>query len=159
MGFRYFFLFLFMFTTGLFLSSCDSNRYYEKNIPFDDHIWASNKPLAFSVDIDDTLNAFNFLINIRHNTDYRYSNIFLFLDTQYPDGNHSHDTLECLLAAPDGKWFGKGNGKIKENRILLKRNVFFPRKGTYEFKFEQAMRTDELGGMEDFGIRIEKFAD
>jgi gliding motility-associated lipoprotein GldH len=158
MGFRKFFLFLFILVTGLFLSSCDSNRYYEKNTPFANHTWERNKPVAFNVEINDTLDAFNFLINIRHNTDYRYSNIFLFLDTQYPNGNHSHDTIECLLSAPDGRWFGKGNGKIKENRILLKRNVVFPRKGNYEFKFEQAMRIEELTGMEDFGIRIEKFA-
>lgn len=158
MGFRYFFLFLFILITGL-LSSCDSNRYYEKNIPFEDHVWERIQPVSFSVEMDDTLNAFNFLINIRHNTDYRYSNIFLFLDTQYPDGNYSHDTIECLLAAPDGKWFGKGNGRIKENRILLKRNVLFPRKGIYKFSFEQAMRIEKLTGMEDFGIRIEKFED
>jgi gliding motility-associated lipoprotein GldH len=157
MNTRKFFLFLFSLMMAFVMSSCDSNRYYEKNIPFEDQTWKRQVPVDFVVDIDDTLGSFNFLINIRHNTDYRYSNIFLFLDTHYPDGMHSHDTLECLLSAPDGRWLGKGNGKIKENRILLKRNVVFPRKGVYEFRFEQAMREDELVGMEDFGIRIERF--
>ncbi len=157
MNVRYSSLLLIVLITGSLLSSCGLDRYFEKNIPFENHIWERQDPVVFSVDIQDTLSAFNFLINIRHNTEYRFSNIFLFLDTQYPDGNHSSDTLECLLSAPDGKWLGKGHGKIKENRILLKRNVVFPRKGIYEFKFEQAMRVEELQGMEDFGIRIERF--
>ena len=157
MNFRYSSLLLFVLIMGSLLSSCGLDRYFEKNISFENHIWERQEAVIFSVDIQDTLSAFNFLINIRHNTEYRYSNIFLFLNTQYPDGNYSSDTIECLLSAPDGKWFGKGHGKIKENRILLKRNVVFPRKGIYEFKFEQAMRVEELQGMEDFGIRIEKF--
>lgn len=137
--------------------SCDFNRYYEKNHPFENQSWERDRLVGFQVDIQDTLSPFNFIINIRHNTDYRYSNIFLFLNTSYPDGNHSRDTLECRLAAPDGEWFGKGSGKIKENQILFKRNVLFPMKGIYEFKFEQAMRMEDLQGMEDFGIRIEKY--
>ncbi len=137
--------------------SCDFNRYYEKNYPFENQSWERDRLVGFQVDIQDTLSPFNFIINIRHNTDYRYGNIFLFLNTSYPDGNHSRDTLECLLAAPDGEWFGKGAGKIKENQILFKRNVLFPMKGIYDFKFEQAMRVEDLQGMEDFGIRIEKF--
>jgi len=141
----------------IFITSCDLNRYYEKNHPLDNHSWERGGFVGFQVDIQDTLSPFNFIINIRHNTDYRYNNIFLFLNTLYPDGNQSRDTLECLLAAPDGEWYGKGAGKIKEIQVLFKRNVLFPMKGNYEFKFEQAMRVEELQGMEDFGIRIEKF--
>jgi len=154
---RKFFQLLLITLLVITFHSCDFNRYYEENQPFDSQIWERDGLVVFQVDIQDTLSPFNFIINVRHNTDYRYSNIFLFLDTDYPDGNHSRDTLECLLAAPDGRWYGKGAGKIKENQILLKRNVFFPMKGIYGFKFEQAMRTEELQGMEDFGVRIERF--
>ncbi|MCD4665822.1 MAG: gliding motility lipoprotein GldH, partial [Bacteroidales bacterium] len=56
----------------------------------------------------------------------------------------------------DGRWIGKGIGKIKENRILINRGVVFPIDGLYEINLEQAMREAELKGIADIGIRIEK---
>jgi len=51
---------------------------------------------------------------------------------------------------------GKGTGKIRDNRILLKEHLRFPSRGDYTFEIEQAMRDISLKGIEDIGIRIEK---
>ena len=141
----------------LFFSSCDSNRVFDENFSFDNANWDRYKTVSFKIEISDTISQNQFFINIRNTTDYKYSNLYLFIKTQLPDGNISKDTIECILADINGKWLGNGLGSLKENNILLKNNLVFPEKGTYIFEFEQAMRVEILQGIANIGIRIEKF--
>lgn len=148
--------FLFLILPALILVSCDYSAVFEKNETIQKATWPASQKVGFDVTISDSLQLYNFYINLRHNTDYEFSNLYLFVGTHYPDGNYSRDTIELILSQPDGKWIGKGFGKLKENNILIKRGLVFPRKGNYRFEFEQAMRTEELKGIEDIGIRLEK---
>jgi gliding motility-associated lipoprotein GldH len=137
-------------------SSCDNKRFYEKNLAIKNEVWNVNDKPFFEIEVNDTLQAFNFYINIRNSSSYEYSNIFLFLNTYLPNGEQSRDTIECILADPRGNWLGKGN-EIIEHQILFKRRVRFPISGKYLFEFEQAMRKDDLEGILDIGLRIEYF--
>jgi gliding motility-associated lipoprotein GldH len=78
------------------------------------------------------------------------------LQTRYPQGTYSKDTLECILADQTGKWLGDGSGDIWDNQILFRKNFKFKRKGKYVFSLEQAMRLENLPQILDVGIRIEK---
>jgi gliding motility-associated lipoprotein GldH len=137
-------------------SSCDSSRYFEDNKEIKDRQWDQNDPVSFLVNIDDTTEAYNVYINIRNAGTYRFSNLYLFINTFFPGGQIQRDTLECVLAAPDGRWLGEGLGDIKDSRILFKRNVYFPQAGEYRFELVQAMRINPLPGILDAGIRIER---
>jgi len=137
-------------------TGCNSNVFYDQNNTIENHIWNQHKTEEFEVEIHDTLAAFDFFLNLRHTTDYKYSNVYFFVDTEFPDGTTSTDTMECMLANRQGKWFGKGMGKIKDNRILVRRNIRFPHAGKYIFRFAQAMREPNLVGITDIGIRLEK---
>jgi gliding motility-associated lipoprotein GldH len=143
---------------GLFilLSSCDSKRVYEQNVDIPENIWDKDKPVYFDVPITDTVSLHNVYINIRNASGYGYSNIYLFLDTKYPNNTISRDTIECILADPSGKWLGDGSGDIWDNQILFKKNVRFKQTGTYKFRYEQAMRMPKLPMIMDVGLRIEK---
>lgn len=143
---------------GLFilLSSCDSKRVYEQNVDIPENIWDKDKPVYFDVPITDTVSLHNVYINIRNASGYGYSNIYLFLDTKYPNNTISRDTIECILADPSGKWLGDGSGDIWDNQILFKKNVRFRQIGTYKFRYEQAMRMPKLPMIMDVGLRIEK---
>jgi gliding motility-associated lipoprotein GldH len=148
---------LFFLSFLLFLSSCDSKRVYEKNKEITDAQWNYLKKIKFDdVVINDVASTYNVYINLRNSVDYRYRNIYFFLDIKFPDNNITRDTVECIIADEKGKWLGKGMGKIKDCRILFLRNVKFPSAGTYIFSFEQGMREDVLEGITDVGIRIEK---
>ncbi len=145
-----FFLFLLIF------NSCGPGVLVDRNKKIENAVWKSADIIKFSVSIPDTLQLYNIYINIRNSTDYKYSNIFLFLKTFYPNRMYSIDTIECLLADDSGKWLGKERGKMVDNRILFRRGIRFKLSGNYSFEFEQAMRDTDLNGIEDFGIRIEK---
>lgn len=140
----------------LFLLGCVEGSMYEKNISVDPNGWAINDSVKFEVEINDTITPMNFLLTLRHNGEYQYSNIYFFVNTVYPTQDYSRDTIEILLAGKDGSWFGSGFGELKEVQIMLKDRVVFPMKGLYTFSFVQAMRDDPLPGIEDMGIRIEK---
>jgi gliding motility-associated lipoprotein GldH len=80
--------------------------------------------------------------------------LYLFLQTRFPNGNVSRDTLEIVLANAEGKWLGKGWGDIREDHVLLRKQLRFPLGGTYAFSVWQAMRQDTLKGIQDIGIQI-----
>ncbi len=140
----------------LSLYSCDTNTVYNEHVDLHSYGWPDNKSVSFNINITDTLNPHDFGLVIRNNTSYRYSNLYLFLLTEFPNGNISRDTIECMLANEEGKWLGKGWSDVKENKILLKSGLRFPLTGTYKFLIQQAMRVDTLNGLSDIGIFIEK---
>lgn len=138
-------------------NSCSSGVIIDKSKKVENALWNSADVIKFTVPIADTTQRYNFYINIRNSSDYQYSNIFLFLKTFYPNGMLSVDTIECILADDKGNWMGKERGKLIDNRILFRKGIRFRLAGNYSFEFEQAMRETELKGIEDFGIRIDKF--
>ena len=140
----------------VFFASCDSKRIYEQNTEIPSNTWDTAQKVKFEVSITDTISGNNVLINIRHAGFYPYSNLFLFINTTFPNGKTTRDTVECMLADDKGKWFGKGLGDLWDARILFKRNVRFSQSGKYIFEYEQAMRVEQLPGVMDVGLRIEK---
>jgi|ERR1051326_5808570 gliding motility-associated lipoprotein GldH len=140
----------------VFITGCDSSREYEENKEIAGGQWeVSNKP-SFEFTIPDSSSVHNVFINIRNESQYAYSNLFLFITTTYPDGKTSKDTVNCLLQDPSGKWLGKGIGDLWDNRLLFKPSVRFPKTGKYKIEFEQAMRDNPLPGIRDVGIRVER---
>jgi len=140
----------------LIFSGCQQNPVFDnnKNLPGD--VWKSDDIIRFDVDIKDTVSIHKFYLSVRHKTTYRYANLFLFINTTFPGGTEARDTVECMLADPSGKWFGKGISNIRDCQVLLQRGLRFPQQGTYIFELEQAMREPDLKGIMDIGLRIEK---
>jgi gliding motility-associated lipoprotein GldH len=150
------YLLLSVIIAAVFLQSCDSSRVFEENEEIPKSLWSAKQSLVFQTNIDDTASAHNVYLNIRNAGVYPFSNIFLFINTTLPGGQLDRDTVEIMLATPDGKWLGKGLGDIWDNQVLFKQQVRFPRAGEYSFEIIQAMRLDPLPGIMDAGIRIEK---
>lgn len=138
------------------LNSCDKKRFFDESTKIPVNGWHKDSAAAFDLEISDTLQFYKFFINLRHNDNYRYSNFYLFLNTRLPNGTYTRDTIEMTLADFTGKWVGKGFGTLRDNQILIRENLRFPRKGTYHFTIEQAMREEVLKGVENVGIRVER---
>ena len=139
----------------LLLVSCSDDD-FDKRTVIPEASWRQENRVAFDVDINDTIRPYEFGIGLRHLENYRYSNLFVFLHTTMPNGNHTHDTIECTLATPEGKWIGKSSGSMRDLTVTLNENLLFPLTGTYHFEIEQAMREPVLKGISDIGLYIEK---
>jgi gliding motility-associated lipoprotein GldH len=136
--------------------SCDPHRVFEEHIPLKKGVWNVKNKLQFDVTIADLLSRYNVYLNVRNGPEYPYSNLFLFMNTVFPDGHIARDTIELTLADYDGRWLGSGMGSVKFSRFLFQENVRFKQKGNYRFILDQAMRVPELHGIHDMGLRIEK---
>ncbi len=123
-------------------------------------MWERGFAPEFTFDVVDTVSKHDLFIDIRHTGDYRFSDLYLFVDLRGPDNRHMRDTVECLLADPTGRWYGKGLGFIFADRyeahVLYRLGNRFPRAGRYTMRLEQAMRTEELPGVIDVGVSVER---
>ena len=144
-----------LLTLFIFFTSCNDDD-FDKRTVIPEAEWRQENRVAFDVDINDTISPYEFGIGLRHLENYRYSNLFVFLHTTMPNGNHTRDTIECTLATPEGKWIGKSSGSMRDLTVTLNAGLLFPLTGTYHFEIEQAMREPVLKGISDIGLYIEK---
>lgn len=144
------------FVATLLFWSCNKNVIFTEYRKFDKEEWYSKNKAVFEVDIKENNSLNNISLMIRHADSYPYSNVFLFLETTYPDGKSNIDTMEVIMANSKGEWLGSGAGDIFDLKVPIKRNVKFPMTGKYKFSFQQAMRTDPLPLIMDFGFEIER---
>ncbi|MCB0383195.1 MAG: gliding motility lipoprotein GldH [Psychroserpens sp.] len=149
----------------LIVVSCDSNRVFDqyKSIP---NQWHKDSIVSFKVSPPDTINNYNLFVNLRNTSAYKYSNLYLVIELNYPNGKTLKDTLEYRMAAPDGTFLGSGFSDIKENKLWYKgydQPFVFDESGEYQINVQQAMRKNgevngvlNLEGITDVGFRIER---
>ena len=140
----------------LLLSSCSSNVVYSDTHTMAENTWKLMDISSFKAEIDDTLTSNNIFFTLRSSSSYPFRNIWLFVTTTGPDGKSITDTLQFNLADEKGKNYGRGFGDIHELDLPYKSNVYFPAKGLYQFRVQHGMRVEDLKGVYDFGLRIEK---
>lgn len=149
----------------VFFSSCDSNRVFDeyKSVP---NQWHKDSIISFNVIPPDSTNNYNLFVNLRNTNEYKYNNLFLIVEIDYPNGKILKDTLEYKMADPNGKLLGTGFTDVKENKLWYKgfdKPFIFNESGEYKIKIQHAMRQngqvngiENLEGITDIGFRIEK---
>ena len=143
-----------MAVLGMGLTACVQGVVFSEQKPLDDSKWYIRDTVKFSVNVEDTLNLYDFIISLRNTTDYPYSNIFLFINTVFPEGQRSVDTLEYTMADQYGKWLGTGRGFYRDNDILYRYNLRFAQPGDYRFEIVHAMRADTLVGIDEVAFTL-----
>lgn len=118
--------------------------------------WNKKAVQHFEFEIKDAQQLKNIIFVVRNNNDYPYSNLRVISSlAKVGEKNVKPDTLNFVLAQPNGEWLGSGFGDTKEILFLYKPKFRFPANGKYRVDVTQAMRKDVLPGIEDFGIKIE----
>ena len=141
----------------LVLVSCDTNKVFEAYIEVENTNWQKENIASFEFTAKDTVAKHNLYINVRNTGAYAYSNIYLFVTMQGPDGGLLKDTVNCILANNRGQWLGSGVGDLWDLRIPYVGGFKFAQSGNYTVTLEQAMRVENgLEGITDIGLRVEK---
>ncbi|MCL1943201.1 MAG: gliding motility lipoprotein GldH [Candidatus Azobacteroides sp.] len=146
---------LLLLLTGLFSCNRRDSVYFQYNhIPAEG--WNKNNELKFRPDIRDSGKGYDMSIELRHNNDYPYQNIYFFVSLIHNDREVlKTDTLQYLLADEFGRWKGNGCNALYQQSLVYKSKFSFPDTGKYQIVIRQAMRDDVLRGVEDVGLRIE----
>jgi len=137
------------------LFACDPGMVYHQFRKVEGGTWRWEDPKRFRVNISDTTHMHNIYLQVRHTVDYPLRNLYLFVQVEGPGGRQLRDTVNLVVAEPDGTWKGKGVSKLKELRLLYRKGTIFGDTGTYTFTLEQGMRTPALP-VTDVGVRIER---
>jgi len=141
--------------------SCDKKRVFDR---YDSvgKTWHKDSIVTFSFEQKDTVGLHNLFLNLRNNKNYPYSNLFLIVELEDPSQKTIVDTLEYIMANPDGTLLGSGFSDTKENKLYYKEKYRFKNPGNYTVRIQHAVRNsgkisgvETLEGILDVGFRIE----
>ena len=129
------------FLSVILMGACQSPAVFEKYEEQPDEVW----------------NRYHIVVKLclRHTTDYEMANLWCFVSTRSHGQEQLSDTVNLKIAEPDGRWLGKGNS-IKTLEQPINRNPVTLPQGNVIFRIEQGMRMEEMAGVKDVGIKIEK---
>lgn len=143
----------------LLLFSCDKKRVFDEYKSVGS-AWNKDSIVTFDLPVLDSTKRYDLFVNLRDNNNYKYSNLFLIVSLESPNGYTKVDTLEYQMTEPDGTLLGNGFTDIKENKLYYKENVRF--RGKYKVHIKQAVRENGkvpgvafLDGITEVGFRIE----
>ena len=144
--------------------SCQQNKSFDRYMSISNG-WDKQEIVSYEFVAPDSLNPYNLFVNLRTTTDYKFSNIFLVVELNYPYGKVTKDTLEFLMAKPSGELLGTGFSSVKEHKLWLKGydgSFVFSEQGSYKIHIQQAMRLrgsakgiTTLDGVIDVGFSVE----
>lgn len=146
---------------ALALFSCDKKRVFDEYKTVGS-AWERDSIVSFNLPKLDSVTPYNLYVNIRNNDKYEFNNLFLIVTLEHQSGMTKVDTLEYVMADPDGKLLGEGFSDIKENKLIYKERAYFKPAGTYKVSIKQAVRQNgkvsgiqKLEGISEVGFRIE----
>ena len=152
--FRSFYFFTFI------LFSCSNNDTITEYKNFN-YGWGASDKAKFMISSFSQKTA-NFIIHIRNNNSYDFSNIFLIASIEVEGKLFSRDTLEYELADSKGNWLGDGFTEVKESRLWWKEDFIIPKGKKINVVIEQAVRSngiengiENLEGIVGVGLSIE----
>lgn len=149
-------LFAFALVLSAMLFSCNQNVVFEKNLDIKNESWDYSQAQTFKVNIEDTTSRYNIYINIRHTFHFEWRNLWIQIDTEFPDGKKLSKRVNLPLSEADGKWFGECSGNSCFIQIPLQENAIFPVTGNYTFTIRQDMRVNPLQNIRNVGLKVEK---
>ena len=147
------------------ITSCDSKAMFDiyKSVP---NQWHKDSVASFNFKAPDTTRNYDLFVQLRNTNDYKFSNLFLIVELNYPNGKAVKDTLEYKMAAPNGELLGKGFSDLKESKLWFrgfKKPFHFEEQGDYTVNIQHAMRNngevngiENLEGITDIGFRVEQ---
>ena len=151
--------FLLLMMTALI--SCDKRRVFDEYKSVGKE-WHKDSLVTFNLPEIDSVKAYDLFVNIRNNNDYPFNNLFLIVSLDMPNGMTKVDTLEYMMASPDGMLLGEGFTDTKDNKLFYKEKAVFKPAGKYSVSISHAVRqngkisgVEVLKGVTEVGFRIE----
>jgi len=145
----------FLIAASCFFYSCNNQIVFSDFQPVKDKMWDKQEEFLFHFEIRDISVSYNMSFQLRNSGIYPYRNLWILFGEMSPSGISTKDTLEYKLADESGKWTGSGI-TLFQNQFPLRESYHFPDTGKYTISIRHAMRDNQLQGIENVGLLIEK---
>ncbi len=143
------------------LFSCDKNRVFDQYKSTGES-WHKDSIVSFDFTPKDSTQKYNLFLTVRNNNNYPFQNLFLIVEMNQGNKKSIIDTLEYVMANPDGTLLGNGMTDTKESKLFYKENFTFSHTQPHTFYIQQAVRqqnkiegVENLEGITEIGLRIE----
>ena len=146
-------LLILVLSTVLF--SCGEQPFYEKVVAFDDREWSLDEKPSYTVDVKDVSKEYDFTLSLRTSTDYKYSNLWIFMKTITPDGTVAREPFEIVITNDDGSWVGEKSGSVVTTPLYF-RSRKLPKAGEYTFVIEQGITESKVDEVHDLTFRVDE---
>jgi len=137
----------------ILLGSCGPKIVYEHKTEVPDP-WKYSDTLSFEYEISDVSKAYDLMLRVSHNKDFRYENLYIRATTTFPDMTVTSSPLSLELSKDGGEWEGNCSSKTCTAEIMLSQQAFFKTKGRYRLKLEQFSRQDSLPGVSSMTLLL-----
>ncbi len=135
---------------------CGKSYFFSEVTPIPEQTWTYANIPEFEVNVEDVTAKYNLLLDIIHDADFRYQNIYIKFHATDPTGSETITQVPVDLANKGGVWFGDCDDEWCHLEGFLQKGLQFSKAGKYVFKLEQYMRIEHLEGIQSVGLKIEK---
>ena len=146
-----FFLAVFL---ALALNACNSSI-YDKTYAIEDASWSSQNPVTFDFEILDTLPQYNLFLEVIHQSNFNYQNVYCLVESYSPEGLAQRQINPLELASRKGEWMGQCTDEICTRKIPFMTRSKFDLPGKYSVKITQHSRLDPIRGIKSLRLIIE----
>jgi gliding motility-associated lipoprotein GldH len=147
---------IWMLAVVLVLGACGNNVVFQQTEVEAEEGWAYTHPFSFTYNVTDTAALHNLIFDVRVTPDYGYQNLWLYIETNWPDGSVYYDSVNCPMAYPTGEWVGTSAGELIDTPVLLRQKFKFDQLGDVTIKIKHGMRYKHLPHVKNVGIIIKQ---
>ena len=141
------------------ITACGPKIIFDKEVKFEKQQWSKSQKINFEFEVTDTIKKYDLILNVKTLENYRFQNLYISIDTRFPEGKVSKDVVSLELNGGGGNWNGKCSGGLCEIPILLQQGISFKYSGNYSIDISQYSRLDTIEGLQALTLRIEEAGD
>ena len=153
MQLRSFFLLLFV---SISMMACGPDYLFQQRIEIPNQEWTYEQIADFEIEVKDTLELYNLILEIEHSVNYSKQNIYVKIHTEFPSGEKLSKQIPINFADKGGQWYGDCGSEWCTLLVNIQQGAFFNEAGNYTFSFEQFMRINPLPGIKALTYKVEK---
>ena len=143
------------FVLCMALISCNSSV-FDTTILVEKGQWISADTVAFEFEIKDTAKLYDIFVEIDHNANFAYQNIYCLVESYAPAGLAQRQVNALELATKKGKWLGECDSEICIRKIPFIINTQFDVPGPYKIVFTQYTRKETLEGINSLRLIVQE---
>ena len=136
-------------------TACGPDLLYQEERLIPTEQWTYSDSLVYAFEIEDTLAIYNLYLDVQHQPDYPYQNMYIRIHTTFPGGERLQEVLNIDMAEPSGNWYGDCGRSGCSLRVNLQEGAYFNVAGPYRITIEQFMRQNPLPGLTSLTLALE----
>lgn len=136
------------------LSACNSNVLVEQSQEVENKVWR-DQIINFEFEITDTTKTYDVVLEIEHDKDFSYQNLYTQVTVSFPDSTPARIMPISLDLADDlGNWLGKCGSSKCVVPLAFMTNTKFIAIGKHTLSFKQYSRLDQIEGFSKMRFKL-----